>query len=74
MRGYVAENMVPHPDIDRPKTTAPDGNTLQPPQQKSGQPTRETTEDNENTSQPKKSTILPNGKKPNEHKVHQRRN
>jgi hypothetical protein len=28
----------------------------------------------ENTSQPQKPSILPKGKKPNEHKVHQRRN
>jgi hypothetical protein len=40
VRGFVAEKLVPHPDINRPKTTATDGNT---PQQKNGPSRRETT-------------------------------
>jgi hypothetical protein len=49
----MADYMGPHPDINRPKATTPDRNTLKPPQQESVPP----------TNQPKPTTAARNPRK-----------
>jgi hypothetical protein len=73
MRIFLAKQLAPHPVINRLQITS-NGNPLHPSQQESGPPTRKTTYTDQNSTQPRKATILAENKKFNKHQIHQGRN